>query len=139
MKAVPDFREAITFLEALRSPPWLITAIAPDSGKIETISAKDAREARNFLHKHVGERNMYYSVNPSKAPVNRKAKKEDIAAVEYVHADLDPADGESPFSSQAALMSRAQADAEREGRAARREAAAERRLVRRGSAGDREG
>jgi len=48
-------------------------------------------------------------------------------------------DGESPFSSQGALMSRAQADAEREGRAARREAAAERRLVRRGSAGDRDG
>jgi polyphosphate kinase len=50
-----------------------------------------------------------------------------------------PADGELPFSSQAALMSRAQADADREGRAARREAAAERRLVRRTSAGDREG
>jgi predicted P-loop ATPase len=96
MKAVPDFRGAITFLEALRSPPWLITAIAPDTGNIETISAKDAREARNFLHKHAGERNMYYSVNPPKAALNKKAKKEDIAAVEYVHADLDPADGESP-------------------------------------------
>jgi hypothetical protein len=94
--ALPEYLEAITFLEGLRAPPWAITAIAPDTGKIETISAKDARDARRFLQKYGGERNIYYSVNPTKAALNKKAKKEDIAAVEYIHADLDPVDGESP-------------------------------------------
>jgi hypothetical protein len=42
-----------------------------------------------------------------------------------------PADGDAPFSSQAALMERAVAVADGEARGDRREAAAERRLVRR--------
>jgi hypothetical protein len=94
--ALPDFREAITFLEALRPPPWAITAIEPDTGKIETVSAKDTQAVRRFLQRYAAERNIYYSVNPTKTACNKKAKKQDIAAVEYIHADLDPANGESP-------------------------------------------
>jgi hypothetical protein len=43
---------------------------------------------------HNGINNIYYSVNPTKTAMNKKPKKEDIAAVEYLLGDLDPKDGE---------------------------------------------
>src|SRR5271155_4932892 len=37
-----------------------------------------------------------YSVNPTRTAMTRKVAKTDIAAIEYLLADLDPRDDESP-------------------------------------------
>ena len=96
-KVLSDYCEATDFLERLRpSGPWVLTAIDPTSGKIETITAHNKTEARDFIRLHDGKCNLYYSVNPTRTAMTRKAAKTDIAAIEYLLADLDPRDGESP-------------------------------------------
>src|SRR5258705_8962510 len=58
---------AIDFLKQLRPcGPWVLTAIAPQDGKIETITAKTADQIDEFVHKHSGQRNLYFSVNPTR-------------------------------------------------------------------------
>jgi predicted P-loop ATPase len=91
-----DVREAVAFLTALRAPPWALTAIDPENGKIETVAIDNAQQVETFLLRHAASRNIYYSVNPLKSAIDKKAKKSDIASIEYLHADFDPADGETP-------------------------------------------
>jgi hypothetical protein len=74
--------------------PWVLTAITPD-GPIETITADTAAKIDTFVQQHNGKQNLYYSVNPTRGPVSKKAAKTDIAAIEYLLADLDPNDGET--------------------------------------------
>ena len=53
-------------------------------------------EARDFIRLRNGKRNLYYSVNPTQTAMFRKAAKTDIAAIEYLFADLDPRDDVEP-------------------------------------------
>jgi hypothetical protein len=93
--AAEQFQEAIKFFELLRSGgPWVLTGIVPD-GEISTNTAPTANEIVAFLAEHNGLRNLYYSVNPTRKVVNKKAAKTDIAAIEYSLADLDPRDDET--------------------------------------------
>ena len=91
------FSESISFLEQLRpSSPWVLTAIVPDGGASTiTRTVHTAHEVEAFLHEHNGKRNIYYSTNPTKTELTKKASKADIAAIEYPLADLDPADDEA--------------------------------------------
>lgn len=92
----PDAAHAIAFLQQLRPRgPWTLTAIVPD-GPTTTITARNADEASKFVADHNGLRNLYYSVNPLRATVSKKAKKTDVAAIEFLLGDLDPNDGETP-------------------------------------------
>ena len=87
--------EAVKFLQRLRPQgPWVLTAIVPD-GATTTITARNENDVAAFITRYDGKRNLYYSVNPTRTEMNKKAKKTDIAAVEYALADLDPADGET--------------------------------------------
>jgi hypothetical protein len=87
---------ALAFLKALRPEgPWVLTAIDPNTQAIETITACTADDVDAFVRKYDGKRNLYYSVNPTRSPLNKKAKKTDIASIEYALADLDPKDGET--------------------------------------------
>jgi hypothetical protein len=89
------FSESVSFLEQLRpGGPWVLTAIRPD-GPIDTITARTAAEVDAFVSEHNGKRNLYYSVNPTRTAMSKKAAKADIAAVEYLLGDLDPADDET--------------------------------------------
>ena len=89
------------FLEKLRpGGPWVLTAIVPD-GPTTTITARDKTEALCFIRLHDGKRNLHYSVNPTRTAMTRKAAKKDIAAIEYLLADLDPRDDESPEETKA--------------------------------------
>src|SRR5262245_56036193 len=84
----------VDFLDKLRpGGPWVLTAILPDGGT-QTITAKTAAQVDGFVRKYNGKRNLYYSVNPTRKAMTNKAAKKDIAAVEYLLADLDPNDGE---------------------------------------------
>jgi hypothetical protein len=90
------YKESTEFLEQLRpSGPWNLVAIPPDKGTTGvTVSTQQA--ARNFIHKHVSKHNLYFSVNPLRAPLDKKAAKIDILAIEYMLADLDPLATETP-------------------------------------------
>src|SRR5262245_19627607 len=86
---------AVTFLQELRhSGPWVLTAIVPDKGTT-TVTVQTADAVQAFVQKHDGKCNLYYSVNPTRQAMSKKAAKVDIAAVEYALADLDPDDGET--------------------------------------------
>jgi Family of unknown function (DUF5906) len=86
----------LAFLKALRPEgPWVLTAIDPNTPAIETITVSTADEVDAFVRKYDGKRNLYYSVNPTRTTLSKKAKKTDIAAIEYALADLDPKDGET--------------------------------------------
>jgi Family of unknown function (DUF5906) len=97
---------AIEFLRQLRpAGPWVLTAIVPDGGTItQTFAVEDEIGARTFVQRHNGKRNIYYSVNPTRSAMSRKAAKADIAAVEYLLADLDPKEGESPEAAKARYL-----------------------------------
>jgi hypothetical protein len=96
---------AVDFLERLRpGGPWLLTAIVPD-GMTITITARDTTAVCAFVRAHDGERNIYYSVNPTRTAKTSKAKKTDIAAIEYLLSDLDPNDDENPEAAKTRYLS----------------------------------
>jgi hypothetical protein len=57
-----------------------------------------------FLKRHDGTRNLYYSLNPTKMPMHAKAKKSDIAAAEFIHVDIDPLPSETPQQAKARIL-----------------------------------
>jgi hypothetical protein len=96
---------ALMFLKALRPEgPWVLTAIDPDTQAIETITVCTADDVDAFFRKYNGRRNLYYNVNPTRTPLNKKAKKTDIAAIEYALADLDPKDDETSETAKARYL-----------------------------------
>jgi AAA domain len=95
---------AADFLAKLRpGGPWVLTAIAPD-GPTQTITANNASEVDTFVRANNGNQNLYYSVNPTRSAKTKKAAKADIAAVEYLLADLDPNEGESPSDAKSRYL-----------------------------------
>jgi AAA domain len=98
------FSETISFLAQLRSNgPWVLTAIIPD-GRTTTISARTTAEINAFVHENNGKLNLYYAVNPLRNLMWKKAAKTDVAAIEYLLADLDPAAGETPETAKARYL-----------------------------------
>ena len=96
---------AIVFLKALRPDgPWALTAIEPDSGTIDTITATNICDAEGFVLRHNGQRNLYYALNPLRGILNKKAKKTDVAVIEFVHGDLDPNADETAETAKARFM-----------------------------------
>lgn len=95
---------ALEFLKQLRpGGPWVLTAILPD-GPTNTITARDEAAVYAFVLKYEGQRNQHYSVNPTRTAMTRKAAKVDIAAVEYLLADLDPKENESSEAAKARYL-----------------------------------
>jgi predicted P-loop ATPase len=95
---------AVEFLAKLRpGGPWVLSAIEPD-GPIETITAKTDGDVRAFVAKYNGKRNLFYSVNPTRTTLTKKAAKTDIAAIEYLPGDLDPKDGETAEAAKARYL-----------------------------------
>lgn len=94
----------VAFLQRLRpGGPWVLTGIKPD-GPIETITAEKDAAVRAFVAKWDGKRGLYYSVNPTLTVMASKARKADILAVEYMLADLDPRDDETPEEAKARYL-----------------------------------
>jgi hypothetical protein len=86
---------AISFLQKLRPDgPWVVTAI---KGTTITETFTEAEEARGFIatHNRAGA-NVYYTANVCRVAMASKPKKADIATVEFLHVDADPAKDESP-------------------------------------------
>jgi hypothetical protein len=99
-KYIPDIDHALDFLRNLRpAGPWWLVAIRPDArdelphghefhpGNVESIESWiEGQNTRG--------RNIYYHVNVVAQPGNKaKAMKADVAAMAFVHVDVDPVKG----------------------------------------------
>jgi len=92
----------LDFLKQFRpNGPWVLTAIPVEGGKLNTVTfeAKAEKKVNTWLTKNGPGHNIYFSVNPTTAAVTKKASRQDIATVEYLHVDVDPRAGE-PLSDE---------------------------------------
>lgn len=76
--------------------PWVLTAIQPDRKSIDTRTFRPEQrtELARWLEAHNGKDNMYFHVNPPTRDLEKKANREDVAALEWLHVDIDPRAGE---------------------------------------------
>ena len=93
----PDNDAAVSFLRSYNPDgPWVLTCISTDRKGIDTRTFQEAddRDLRQWLEAHNGKRNIYFHVNPTTKPVSRKANREEIASLSWLHVDIDPRAGE---------------------------------------------
>ncbi|MEE8556473.1 MAG: hypothetical protein V3T14_01155, partial [Myxococcota bacterium] len=82
-----DADEAIEFLEQWRSGgPWVLTAIRPDKGGIETATFRaETRDAcRRWIDERNGSQNLYFMVNPATRELTSKARRDDVAELRWL-------------------------------------------------------
>jgi hypothetical protein len=86
--------------------PWVLTGIQPDKKGITTATfwPDKLEELTKWLTKYIGERNLYFHVNPPTRDLDKKAQREDIKAVTYLHVDVDPRPGEELEAEQARAL-----------------------------------
>lgn len=104
MSVKPNYDESIAFLRAFRPVGfWLLTAVRVDKKSIETLPfvPSQTTEVRGWLEKMGKEHedptqnfNIYFHVNPTIRMMSKKAEKEDVLAMEYLHVDIDQRAGE---------------------------------------------
>lgn len=90
---------SLDFLRWLRpGGPWVLTAIPPEGGLTTTATFTEEKADRllSWVAERSGKLNIYFMVNPSRGPLQSKAKKEDVEAMEFLHVDIDPAKGADP-------------------------------------------
>lgn len=103
----PSYDKSIEFLQAFRPVGfWVLTAIRIDKKHIETRSfaVSETDEVVAWLEKHGEDHNFYFSVNPTIKPVRKKAEREDIAQLAFLHVDIDPRPGEELESERARAL-----------------------------------
>lgn len=91
-----EVTKAVKFLKKLHPDgPWALTAIAVDKKQIETVTfyPKDEEAMVAWIDEYSGLRNCYYHLNPVLHAVTKKAEREDLAAVSFLHVDVDPREG----------------------------------------------
>lgn len=93
---------SITFLQQFHPTGyWVLTAIQVDRKGIETVTftPDQADKAQQWLAKRNGKANLYFSVNQPTGPLKKKANREDIASVGWLHVDIDAQAGQ-PLDSE---------------------------------------
>lgn len=91
----PDNNAALSFLRKWKpGGPWTLSAIATDKKQMRTQTLTTEDDLKAFLGEHNGLRNIYFNVNPLLSNQNKKAKREDIESMEWLHVDIDPRAGE---------------------------------------------
>lgn len=97
MAVKPDNAAAVEFLKLVYPDgPWVLTAIRTDRKAIDTKTFRPAQEAElnAWLKMYNGDRNIYWSTNPPLRDISKKAEREDIKEVAFLHVDIDPRAGE---------------------------------------------
>jgi hypothetical protein len=98
-----DSKGAIAFLQQ-HAPegPWSLTAIHPERIKPVTISGTffpgQEQALLDYLDEHNGTRNIYFSINPVRNAENKKAKRDNIASLSWLHVDIDPRKQRDPYT-----------------------------------------
>lgn len=99
MTVLHSTSDAVQFLQGwCEGGPWVLTAISPDGGGIDTITFKSSElpKMRDWIEDRQGVQNLYFTVNPTRGPMNIKPKKSDIRGMRAIHVDVDPRAGEDP-------------------------------------------
>jgi len=94
----PD-RDLIRFLEWLRPhdtgfPGVALTVIPVGGGRTTTATSFDAKAGAGWATQFRGKQNCYYMVNPPRGALTKKAAKPEVAALAFLHVDIDPKKGE---------------------------------------------
>lgn len=92
-----DKAAAVRFLKSLYpAGPWVLTSVQLDRKGIETRTFYPATEGAlgAWINKYNGVRNIYFSINPPMREISKKAEREDLKEVAYLHVDVDPRAGE---------------------------------------------
>lgn len=92
-----DTSASIDFLKKLYpNGPWVLTAINTDRKAIQTVTfhAENEKDAFSWIEKYQNDRNIYYHLNKVNKDLFKKAEREDIESVHYLHVDIDPRPGE---------------------------------------------
>jgi hypothetical protein len=98
-----DIAATLDFLERWRpGGPWVVTAITTDKKSIETRTFDEATrdQLTAWIEEHNGVRNIYFMVNPATRALTKKADREDVAALAWLHVDVDPRAGEDIAAEQ---------------------------------------
>jgi hypothetical protein len=105
----PDYAATVAFLRWFApAGPWLLVGIDPEKEK-ETVarafSVAEEQKLRAWLEREGAWRNLYFTVNPTRwdAPKQKKPARQDMAALAWLHVDLDP-DKEKPFAQERARI-----------------------------------
>lgn len=110
MTATASPLKAVQFLQRWPTPFPHLTAIHvdPDTGEKSLVESKafapgDWSAVASWIGAREGRANIYFTVNPLRAPKDSKALKDDVASLVALHVDVDAPDGED----QAAFAERA--------------------------------
>lgn len=100
---------SVDFLHKFRpGGPWLLVAVHPEKkvNRLPALTFQAGQEVKlEKWIKAVGkEHNIYFSVNPTKEAMNKKAQRTDIARMEYLHVDVDPAEDKNLEEEQARIL-----------------------------------
>jgi hypothetical protein len=84
---------------------WVLMAIATDKKSINTQTFVPADEhlLRAWLKEH-GTKNIYFHVNPTSRALRKKAEREDVKELGWLHVDIDPRVGEDIESERARAL-----------------------------------
>jgi hypothetical protein len=88
----PDNDAAMDFLLRMYPDgPWGLTAIAPNKKNIQgkRFRRENFSEMKKWVAERNGKLNVYANVNPTMRDFERKASREDIKSVNYLHTDID--------------------------------------------------
>ncbi len=103
---------AIEFLKKLRpTGPWILTAILPDRGKIETrtFTQNNVTSMYGWIEGYQDVRNIYYTLNSVQGEeIVSKPQKTDISEVIAFHCDCDPRAGEDFIQERERILAKIQ-------------------------------
>ena len=104
----PRYTDSVAFLKRWKPEgPWVLSAI--QHGKKRTLTTAtfeldEIDKLKAWLTKHGKSENIYFSVNPTRYPVFKKAERADIAKLAWLHVDVDPRAGEDLAEEQARIL-----------------------------------
>ena len=104
----PDTEAAIKFLQMFEPEgPWVPTAIPPHRKGIQTrtFGPGSINELREWLAERNGFANLYFHVNRPLKHLDKKAERQDIKEVRWLHVDVDPRAGEPLEEEQQRILS----------------------------------
>jgi hypothetical protein len=77
-----------------------------DGLRIRHAQSTQTADVEAFITTHDGKRNLYFSVNPLRREMSKKATKEDVKSIEYAIGDCDPNEGENSEEAKQRYLTR---------------------------------
>ncbi len=85
-----DTNKAIKFLELFKAKgSWTLGAIAPDRKSVTFKTFTKMDDARQFIERENGNRNLYFSINNLMRDMDSKPNKVDVKEAPWLHVDID--------------------------------------------------